>query len=172
MWALATHGTQEDEPGSWSGIPGSTSFHVRSFFKPEVFQLVPSENGKKDGGYEAYSKYPEVEEKIQNDGCLPVDIFRPPGKRNCLLQRLCHLVPLRPARYDVCSGVSHLPCQVGHWGPVEHNQVKLNPQIVFRPIGAGVEPDSLLKINPLPPTPTKAPKKTTPKNDSPSKAKE
>jgi len=40
-----------------------------------------------------------------------------------------------------------------------------------RPIGAGVEPDSLLKINPLPPTPTKAPKKTPPKNNSFSKVK-
>ena len=42
---------------------------------------------------------------------------------------------------------------------------------MFRPIGAGVEPDSLLKINPLPPTPTKAPKKTSPKNNSSSKVK-
>merc|ERR1712109_429458 len=40
-----------------------------------------------------------------------------------------------------------------------------------RPIGAGVEPDSLLKINPLPPTPTKAPKKTAPKNNSSTEAK-
>ena len=45
------------------------------------------------------------------------------------------------------------------------------PKIVLRPIGAGLEPDSLLKINPLPPTPTKAPKKAPPKNNSSSKVK-
>ena len=49
--------------------------------------------------------------------------------------------------------------------------MQLNPQTVFRPIGAGLEPDSLLKINPLPPTPTKAPKKTAPKNNSSTKVK-
>jgi len=35
-----------------------------------------------------------------------------------------------------------------------------------RPIGAGVEPDSELKINPLPPAPTKASKKAAPKTNS------
>ena len=36
----------------------------------------------------------------------------------------------------------------------------------FRPIGAGVEPDSELKINPLPPAPAKASKKAAPKTNS------
>ena len=40
----------------------------------------------------------------------------------------------------------------------------------FRPIGAGVEPDSELKINPLPPAPTKASKKAAPKTNSSSAA--
>ena len=60
---------------------------------------------------------------------------------------------------------------MGYREHVERNKVKLNPQIVFRPIGAGLEPDSLLKINPLPPTPTKEPKKTAPKNNSSTEAK-